>query len=188
MRYAVAVLAVLALAAGSVCADDFDDDFASAPPTRGARGARGAGAGAGETGGARSKTDAGDASDDGAPSSGLATTKKAGRGVEEVTFVLEHSLVFGPSAAAFTACGVFAARAHYGERNGQEVVRLSHLKLQRDPIDEDFQAAFAELVAQDLHYRVRLPANVLHPREGDYVMVAPDNIACRLTSCRSQLK
>ena len=146
MRYALAVLAVLALAGAAVRADDFDEEFASAPPTRGARGSRGAGAGAGAGAGeGRSKTDAssqgaGDASEDGAPSSGLATTKSERRGVEEVSFVLEHSLVFGPSAAAFTACGVFAARAHYGERNGQEVVRLSHLKLQRDPIDEDFQA------------------------------------------------
>lgn len=48
---------------------------------------------------------------------------------------------------------------------------MSHLKLQRDPVDDDFAAAFTGLVDGDLHYRVRVPANVLHPTAGEYVMV-----------------
>jgi hypothetical protein len=97
------------------------------------------------------------------------------RYIEEITFILEHSLVFAAADAAattspFKPCGVFNARAHY-DKNNQEAMRLSHVKLQRDPVDEDFAAAFTKLVDGDLHYRVRLPANVLHPREGEHVMV-----------------
>ena len=51
-----------------------------------------------------------------------------------------------------------------------DAVRLSHLKLQRDPADDDFVAKFSKLVDDDLNYRVRLPANVLHPRADEHVV------------------
>jgi len=104
----------------------------------------------------------------------VATAKTDGnkRGAyEEVSFVLEHSLVVGPgdaSAADFTPCGVFSARAHTAPDGVS--VRLSHLRLTRDPIDENFAAAFDALVAADLVYRVRVHSNVLHPVDGEYTM------------------
>jgi len=167
------VLAVLAaVGAVHVRADDFADDFA--PPSRAARGGGGArqagAAGAGRR--SPSEVEDGAGGDGGDPSGALATSKGERRGIEEVSFVLEHSLVFAAgdaAAAAFKSAGVFSARATY-HRTNQDAVRLSHLKLQRDPVDEDFIQAFTALVADDLHYRVRLAANVLHPREGEYVM------------------
>jgi len=180
MRGAVVLLALLA-AAAVVKADDFDEEFASAPPKRGARsggGSGGGGVGGGGGGASRSRGAAAAAEGEGdaaADPSGAVATSAGGegrKGVEEVSFILEHSVVFGPgdaSAAVFKPCGVFNARAHY-DRNNQEAVRLSHLKLNRDPIDDDFRPAFTALVERDLHYRVRLAANVLHPREGEYVM------------------
>lgn len=107
----------------------------------------------------------------------VATAKTDGgkRGAyEEVSFVLEHSLVVGPGdasapgAADFTPCGVFSARAHTGPDGVS--VRLSHLKLTRDPVDDDFAEKFDALVAADLVYRVRVHSNVLHPVDGEYAM------------------
>ena len=72
------------------------------------------------------------------------------------------------SAADFTPCGVFSARAHTAPDGVS--VRLSHLRLTRDPIDEKFAAAFDDLVARDLVYRVRVHSNVLHPVDGEYTM------------------
>ena len=171
MKSAVALLAMLAATSllVAVRADDFDEDFA--PPTRAARGgARSQGRGAGAGGGGGGAASEGGAGADGGGKDGagaVATAKGERRGVEEITFVVEHSLAIGAGgdADAFKPCGVFSARAHY-DRNNQEAMRLSHVKLQRDPADEDFVAAFTKLVDNDLHYRVRLPANVLHPREG----------------------
>ena len=73
-----------------------------------------------------------------------------------------------PGAADFTPCGVFSARAHTAPDGVS--VRLSHLRLTRDPIDEKFAAAFDDLVARDLVYRVRVHSNVLHPVDGEYTM------------------
>ena len=114
----------------------------------------------------------------------MATTKGAGgagRGVEDITFVLEHALAVRPGDVSdddFAPCGVFSARAHF-ERSSSAaddddvaVARLTRLQLTRDPVDASFAAAFAKLVEDDLPYRVRVPANVLHPRKGVGVMAS----------------
>mmetsp|Transcript_5716 Transcript_5716/g.20763 ORF Transcript_5716/g.20763 Transcript_5716/m.20763 type:complete len:357 (-) Transcript_5716:1180-2250(-) len=133
----------------------------------------------------RSRASAGGSNDDdtsGAAS--VATTKGAGgagRGVEDITFVLEHALAVRPGDVSdddFAPCGVFSARAHF-ERSSSAaadddvaVARLTRLQLTRDPVDASFAAAFAKLVEDDLPYRVRVPANVLHPRKGVGVMAS----------------
>ena len=166
-------VALLAASMMAARADDFDDEFA--PPSRG--GARGHTAGAKDSAGTpRDQGDrsaAGDASP-GRSEGAVATARQADRpGVEEVSFVLEHSLHFNPGdaadpAAKFAPCGVFGAKAH--RASSGNAVRLSHLRLTRDPVDEEFAAGFGRLVEDDLHYRVRVPANVLHPRAGEFVM------------------
>ena len=161
MRRTLLVLALL-LTAGHAAADDSDDDFA--PPTRARRGAT--------EGSPRSSVEGSAEAASGDPAGAVATAKGGDgrRGFEEVNFVLEHSLVMTPGAAThFAPCGVFTARAHY-DRANPDAVRLSHLKLQRDPADDDFVAKFSELVDDDLNYRVRLPANVLHPRADEHVV------------------
>ena len=181
MKSAVVLVSLLLLAATAVVvrADDFDDDFAP-PPTRNARGGGAGGGGAR----ASARSHQGGESDGGGGAGGgdggggaVATAKGERRGVEEITFVLEHSLTFDDPdpAGGFKPCGVFNARAHY-DKNNQQAVRLSHVKLQRDAVDDDFAAAFSNLVEADLHYRVRVPANVLHPRQGEHVMVRKTSI------------
>ena len=161
MRRTLLVLALL-LTAGHAAAGDSDDDFA--PPTRARRGAT--------EGSPRSSVEGSAEAASGDPAGAVATAKGGDgrRGFEEVNFVLEHSLVMTPGAAThFAPCGVFTARAHY-DRANPDAVRLSHLKLQRDPADDDFVAKFSKLVDDDLNYRVRLPANVLHPRADEHVV------------------
>ena len=178
---AIVLLLLLAVSGASrVHADDFDEDFA--PPTRTAR----ANANANAATAPRSRASAGGSNDDdtsGAAS--VATTKGAGgagRGVEDITFVLEHALAVRPGDVSdddFAPCGVFSARAHF-ERSSSAaaadddvaVARLTRLQLTRDPVDASFAAAFAKLVEDDLPYRVRVPANVLHPRKGVGVMAS----------------
>lgn len=177
---AIVLLLLLAVSGASrVRADDFDEDFA--PPTRTAR----ANANANAATAPRSRASAGGSNDDDASgAASVATTKGAGgagRGVEDITFVLEHALAVRPGDVSdddFAPCGVFSARAHF-ERSSSAaddddvaVARLTRLQLTRDPVDASFAAAFAKLVEDDLPYRVRVPANVLHPRKGVGVMAS----------------
>jgi hypothetical protein len=109
-----------------------------------------------------------------------------------VSFVLEHSLTVEPGEAAnFEPAGVFHAKAHFTAGAGAataepdadadaedahhrvapgSAVRLSHLRLERNVLDEDFEKKFATLVERDLPYRVSLPANALHPVQNERVV------------------
>ena len=69
--------------------------------------------------------------------SGLVNTGQQRKGAEEVTFVLQHAFEDG----TFSPAGVFNARAQYSREN-EDAVRLSHLKLQREPMTEDARAKF----------------------------------------------
>ena len=170
----VAVLAIALLLASPIGATVADDDDL-APPSN-----------------ARARRDGRAASDRGAsasgggaeayPTSALATAKGSDRRVvQEVSFVLEHSLTVEPGDAAnFEPAGVFHAKAHFttapsgadadADADDAEprvapgsAVRLSHLRLTRDDFDEDFARRFSALVERDLPYRVSVPANVFHP-------------------------
>ena len=118
------------------------------------------------------------------PASALATAKGGDRRVvQEVSFVLEHSLTVDPGDAAnFEPAGVFHAKAHFSPSAGAtaaepgaepepdaedartrgvapgSAVRLSHLRLTRDDLGADFTSKFAALgVEADLPYRVSPP-------------------------------
>jgi hypothetical protein len=127
------------------------------------------------------------------PANALATAKGGDRRVvQEVSFVLEHSLTVEPGEAAnFEPAGVFHAKAHFTAGAGAataepdadadaedahhrvapgSAVRLSHLRLERNVLDEDFEKKFATLVERDLPYRVSLPANALHPVQNERVV------------------
>jgi len=166
----VAVLAIALLLASPVGATDADDDDLAPPSNARARrdGRTATDRGASASGGVP-ETD---------PASALATAKGGDRRVvQEVSFVLEHSLTVDPGDAAnFEPAGVFHAKAHFtpgagataaepgAEPEPGSAVRLSHLRLTRDDLDADFTTKFAALAEADLPYRVSLPANVLHPR------------------------
>ena len=179
----VAVLAIALLLASPIGATDADDDDLAPPSNARARrdGRTATDRGASASGGVP-ETD---------PASALATAKGGDRRVvQEVSFVLEHSLTVDPGDAAnFEPAGVFHAKAHFTPGAGAtaaepgaepepdaedardprgvapgSAVRLSHLRLTRDDLDADFTTKFAALAEADLPYRVSLPANVLHPR------------------------
>ena len=166
----VAVLAIALLLASPVGATDADDDDLAPPSNARARrdGRTATDRGASASGGVP-ETD---------PASALATAKGGDRRVvQEVSFVLEHSLTVDPGDAAnFEPAGVFHAKAHFtpgagataaepgAEPEPGSAVRLSHLRLTRDDLDADFTTKFAALAEADLPYRVSLPANALHPR------------------------
>lgn len=179
----VAVLAIALLLASPIGATDADDDDLAPPSNARARrdGRTATDRGASASGGVP-ETD---------PASALATAKGGDRRVvQEVSFVLEHSLTVDPGDAAnFEPAGVFHAKAHFSPGAGAtaaepgaepepdaedardprgvapgSAVRLSHLRLTRDDLGADFTTKFAALVEADLPYRVSLPANALHPR------------------------
>ena len=171
-----AVLAIALLLASPIGATDADDDDLAPPSNARARrdGRAASDRGASASGGG-ARTD---------PASALATAKGGDRRVvQEVSFVLEHSLTVEPGDAAdFEPAGVFHAKAHFTTREGADAddaehlvapgsaVRLSHLRLTRDDLDEDFKRKFAALVERDLPYRVSLPANVFRPAPGERVV------------------
>jgi hypothetical protein len=182
----VTILAIALLLASPIGATDADDDFA--PPTN-ARARRGEGRASGAERASGQTT--GSASD---PTNAVATAKAADRRiVQEVSFVLQHSLTVTPGEAAnFEPAGVFTAKAHFthspakadadadadadaggdaGDALGHsEAVRLSHLRLTRDAPTDAFVAKFTKLLEDDLPYRIALPANVLRPASDETVM------------------
>ena len=165
----VGVLAVALLLLSPIGATELDEDFE--PPAGKAR--RGSRSQSERSGGASSET-----SDD--PQTSLATAKGgSNRVVEEVTFVLEHSLeVIAGEATGFEPAGVFSAKAHFtrdhssdeNDASQNSAVRLSHLKLTRDELTQEFIEKFNYLTEHDLPYRIALPANVLHPQKDEKVI------------------
>ena len=158
----VAVLAIALLPASPIGATDADDDDLAPPSNARARrdGRTATDRGASASGGVP-ETD---------PASALATAKGGDRRVvQEVSFVLEHSLTVDPGDAAnFEPAGVFHAKAHFSPGAGAtaaepgaepdpdaedardprgvapgSAVRLSHLRLTRDDLGADFTSKFA---------------------------------------------
>ena len=173
----VAVLAIALLLASPIGATDTDDDLTPPSNARARRDGRAASDRGPSASGGGAESD---------PASALATARGGDRRVvQEVSFVLEHSLTVEPGEAAnFEPAGVFHAKAHFTAGAGAataepgadadaedahprvapgSAVRLSHLRLERNVLDEDFEKKFATLVERDLPYRVSLPANALHP-------------------------
>ena len=181
----VAVLAIALLLASPIGATDADDDLTPPSNARARRDGRAASDRGPSASGGGAESD---------PASALATARGGDRRVvQEVSFVLEHSLTVEPGDAAnFEPAGVFHAKAHFtagagaASRDGADAdadaddahhrvapgsaVRLSHLRLERDHLDEDFEKKFAALVERDLPYRVSLPANALHPVRDERVV------------------
>ena len=180
----VAVLAIALLLASPIGATDTDDDLTPPSNARARRDGRAASDRGPSASGGGAESD---------PASALATAKGGDRRVvQEVSFVLEHSLTVEPGEAAnFEPAGVFHAKAHFTAGAGAataepgadadaedahhrvapgSAVRLSHLRLERNVLDEDFEKKFATLVERDLPYRVSLPANALHPVQKERVV------------------
>ena len=180
----VAVLAIALLLASPIGATDTDDDLTPPSNARARRDGRAASDRGPSASGGGAESD---------PASALATAKGGDRRVvQEVSFVLEHSLTVEPGEAAnFEPAGVFHAKAHFTAGAGAataepgadadaedahhrvapgSAVRLSHLRLERNVLDEDFGKKFATLVERDLPYRVSLPANALHPVQNERVV------------------
>jgi hypothetical protein len=180
----VAVLAIALLLASPIGATDTDDDLTPPSNARARRDGRAASDRGPSASGGGAESD---------PASALATAKGGDRRVvQEVSFVLEHSLTVEPGEAAnFEPAGVFHAKAHFTAGAGAataepgadadaydahhrvapgSAVRLSHLRLERNVLDEDFEKKFATLVERDLPYRVSLPANALHPVQNERVV------------------
>jgi hypothetical protein len=180
----VAVLAIALLLASPIGATDTDDDLTPPSNARARRDGRAASDRGPSASGGGAESD---------PASALATARGGDRRVvQEVSFVLEHSLTVEPGEAAnFEPAGVFHAKAHFTAGAGAataepgadadaedahhrvapgSAVRLSHLRLERNVLDEDFEKKFATLVERDLPYRVSLPANALHPVQNERVV------------------
>tara|TARA_B110000240_G_scaffold98356_1_gene111380 strand:+ start:782 stop:1852 length:1071 start_codon:yes stop_codon:yes gene_type:complete len=182
LRLVSVVAIALALCVSPTLASDVDETFE--PPSKSAR--RSSSSGRVPD---RSEVPSSDTKDD--PTNQLATARAGGtreRVVEEISFVLEHALtvVPGDATGCWEPAGVFSGKAHFtfSERSGENendeagesdqqqhsAARLSHLKLERDPLTHDFIEKFNYLSENDLPYRIALPANVLHPRRDEKVI------------------
>lgn len=83
-----------------------------------------------------------------------------------VSFTLEHAL----NDDTFTPCGIFTAKATHSPN--VQAVRLTELRLKRDPTSADSEKKLVKLLEYDRHYRVRVPNNVFGSEKGRYVMAS----------------
>lgn len=83
-----------------------------------------------------------------------------------VSFSLEHALIDG----IFTPCGTFTAKVTHS--NVVQAVRITELRLTRDPLSADTEKQLVKLLEYEQYYRVRVPSNVLGISKGRYVMAS----------------
>mmetsp|Transcript_13118 Transcript_13118/g.15868 ORF Transcript_13118/g.15868 Transcript_13118/m.15868 type:complete len:296 (-) Transcript_13118:356-1243(-) len=88
-------------------------------------------------------------------------------GSQEVSFTLEHAL--GPS-GTFTPAGTFSAKAQFHPQT--KAVRLTQLRILRDPLESGEKEVFNSLLESGSPYRVRIPSTPFETEEGSKHVMA----------------